>query len=140
MNIVRFVSKILIPILEYFLKNVECFKFPGIDIQMEEYLYGLTFYIFMYIFHMIKMQEGEISNGNMQKLENVKRFSKIVENKFKEKRISNYLTDFVILKIYNRKRIKRFTYMRKPENKKRELKFYYIAIILIIIVISKFLL
>ena len=135
----RFVPKIIIPILEYFLNNVECFKFPGIDIQMEEYLYGLTFYIFMYIFHMIKIKEGEISNNNMQRLENVKNFSKIIESQFKEKKISNCLTDFVIQKIYNRKRIRRFTYMRKSE-KKREFKFYYIAIILIIILISKFLL
>ena len=115
----RFVPKIIIPILEYFLNNVECFKFPGIDIQMEEYLYGLTFYIFMYIFHMIKIKEGEISNNNMQRLENVKNFSKIIESQFKEKKISNCLTDFVIQKIYNRKRIRRFTYMRKSEKKKR---------------------
>lgn len=126
------------PVLEYFLKNVECFKFPGIDIEMEEYLYGLTFYIFMYIFHMIKIKEGEISNENMRRLENAKKFSKIVDIQFKKKRISNFLTDFVIQKIYNRKRIKRFTYMRKPVNK-NELKFYYIAIILIIILICKFL-
>ena len=130
----RIFSKLIVKVLQ----DYESTDIGALDINMGEYLYGLTFFFMIYILQIVEKNwdEEKYKGFNKQNVLNLINHSAMLKNNYKKRTKMEFFINFLLNYWFKKNRVQQFKYSEKKKNEFKAFLFFILFIILIIVLIN----